>query len=368
MLRSLFSGVYPFVPAVGVVVVFVLAGHLARRLLDRQAESGRGASFRVQVIQLGLILVGVLAFLVALPLKDQLRGQLISLFGILLSAAVALSSTTFLGNVMAGLMLKATRNFRTGDFVRVSDHFGRVSARSLLFTEIQTEERDLVTLPNLFLVTHPLTVVRASGTIVHTSVSLGYDVPRKRIKALLLEAAAACELEDPFVQVRELGDFSVSYRVAGLLGDVKQLLTKRSELRGRVMDALHGGGIEIVSPNFMNQRVLPEGRRFVPRTEAPSAGSDASPLAGSEPSAESVIFDKAELAGSLEELRDRLADLESEEKETRKAADEAANDGEKQRLTERADRLRAGQERLAEHIARREDELAHEDEDRAPGH
>ena len=46
----------------------------------------------------------------------------------------------FIGNVMAGLMLRAVRNFRTGDFVRVEKHFGRVTERGLLHTEIQTED------------------------------------------------------------------------------------------------------------------------------------------------------------------------------------------------------------------------------------
>ena len=65
--------------------------------------------------------------------------------------------------------LRAVRNFRMGDFIRVAEHFGRVSERGLFHTEIQTENRDLTTLPNLFLVTHPVTTIRTSGTIVSTN-------------------------------------------------------------------------------------------------------------------------------------------------------------------------------------------------------
>ena len=42
------------------------------------------------------------------------------------TATVALSSTTFVANTMAGLMLRLVRNFRPGEFVRVGDHFGSV--------------------------------------------------------------------------------------------------------------------------------------------------------------------------------------------------------------------------------------------------
>ncbi|MGB8329288.1 MAG: hypothetical protein WCE62_04110 [Polyangiales bacterium] len=40
-----------------------------------------------------------------LPIGDAPRGQLLSLLGLLVTAAIALSSTTLLGNAMAGIML-----------------------------------------------------------------------------------------------------------------------------------------------------------------------------------------------------------------------------------------------------------------------
>ena len=211
-------------------------------------------------------------------------------------AAIAFSSTTFVGNVMAGLMLKAVRSFRSGDFVRVQDQFGRVSQRGLLSTEIQTEDRDLVTLPNLLLVTNPVKVVRASGTIVSAAVSLGYDVAHDRVDTLLRAAAEDAGLDDPFVLVMELGDFSVVYRVAGLLQEVKQLLTARSRLRRAMLDRLHGDGVEIVSPSFMNQRVLQPDVPIIARSAPASKTADDSTV-------EDLAFDKAEEAESLEQLQ-----------------------------------------------------------------
>ena len=52
------------------------------------------------------------------------------------------------------------------------DHFGRVSERGLFHTEIQTQDRDLTMLPNLYLVTHPVTAIRSSGTIVSSIVTV----------------------------------------------------------------------------------------------------------------------------------------------------------------------------------------------------
>jgi len=168
-------------------------------------------------------LVVVLLVILALPLGHETRGQLLSLFGIVVSATIALGSSTLLGNAMAGIMLKVVRNFRSGDFVSVGESFGRVSERGLFHTEIQTPDRDLVTLPNLYLATTPVRVVRSSGTIVSATCSLGYDVNHTRVEELLRDAADTAGLTEPFVQVLDLGDFSVTYKVAGLLKEVKSL-------------------------------------------------------------------------------------------------------------------------------------------------
>jgi small conductance mechanosensitive channel len=287
----------PFVPSVVAIAGVVLLLFIVHRVLERGGGAVIGHKFRNQSIMLALTAAGILVVILVVPIGDAKRGQLLSLIGILLTAAIALSSTTFLGNAMAGVMLRAVRNFRLGDFIRTGEHFGRVSERGLFHTEIQTKERDLTTLPNLFLVTHPVTTTRSSGTIVSVTVSLGYDVERKRIEELLLEAALRAKLAEPFVHVLKLGDFSVTYRISGLLSEVKQLLTVRARLRACVMDCLHEGGVEIVSPNFMNQRVFAEGKRFVPRSKRAAEEADAGPVV------EEIVFDKADAAESTEELR-----------------------------------------------------------------
>ena len=105
---------------------------------------------------------------------------------------------------MAGLMLRSVKNIQTGDYLFVEDLEGRVSERGLFRVEIQTPSRDLTSIPNMFLASHPVRVVQDSGTLIQTEVSLGYDVDRKKVEALLQEAATRSELSDPFVLVRKL--------------------------------------------------------------------------------------------------------------------------------------------------------------------
>jgi small conductance mechanosensitive channel len=301
--RGASTNLVHWLPFLATLLVAVGALLVARWLLFAK-RIGRVAQTTLvrQLIMLALTAVAVVALVVAMPIGDTSRGQLLGLIGLVLTGVIGLSSTTFVGNAMAGLMLRAVRAFHPGDFLKTMDHFGRVTERGLLHTEIQTEDRDLTTLPNLYLVTNPVTVVRFSGTIVSATVSLGYDVAHARIEEVLLEAARAAELQEPFVQILELGDFSVHYRVAGFLSEVKYLLSVRSRLRACMLDALHGAGIEIVSPTFMNQRQLAPDRRFIPRP----SGVHAAPLEGARPAPEEIMFDKAELAESREQLNERL--------------------------------------------------------------
>ncbi len=114
-----------------------------------------------------------------------------------------------------------------------------VSERGLFHTEIQTENRDLTTIPNLYLVTNAVRVTRSSGTFISGVCSLGYDVNRQKIEKALLDAAERAELKDPFVRITELGDFSVVYKVYGMVKDIKTVLSAQSRLNAMILDALH---------------------------------------------------------------------------------------------------------------------------------
>jgi len=339
----------PFLGTTAGAILFVFAAH---RILERGGRRAEGRRFRNQVVMLALSLVALFAIVVALPVSENLRGQLLAFFGILLSASIALGSTTLLGNALAGLMLKgAIRNFRMGDFIQCGEHFGRVSERGLLHTEIQTADRDLVTLPNLYLVSQPVKTVRDSGTIVSSTLSLGYDIPRDNIETLLLRAAERAGLRDPFVRVLELGDFSVSYRVAGFLEDVKTLVATKSLLNGQVMDELHADGIEIVSPIFLNTRPLPEDRRFISKPSL-TTGPEAPRVSR----AEHVAFDKADAAESLEKMRETLAKIDEEIDTLRTKLENAEGDEEQASIEAVLSRCESRKETLSASLAQREGE------------
>jgi small conductance mechanosensitive channel len=323
-----------YTPAITTLVLGIVGLLILNRLSQRASNIDR-PSLVLQLVFWGAGLAVVVALVVALPLEADVRGQILSLIGVVLTAIIALSSTTFVSNAMAGIMLQATRPFKPGDFILVNGVFGRVTRRSLVSTRIQTETRDFTNLPNLLLVTQPVTVQHREGTIIQADVSLGYDVHHSSAERELLKAAEGAGLTDPYVLVAELLDHAVVYRAAGFLEDVVNPLTARSQLRQKMLDELHGAGIEIASPNIIAQRQQNGDTQTLP--EKVFAAVSRNPAQ----KPESKIFDSAHAAASTEALREEIRELKAE------------IDAQQEKIKTVADDMRASEILVLESLERR---------------
>ena len=308
-----------YTPAAATLIIGSISLLVLSRLSKRAAEID-GRSLILQLVFWGSGLAVIVALIVALPLEADVRGQILSLIGVVLTAIIALSSTTFVSNAMAGIMLQATRPFKPGDFILVNGVFGRVTRRALVSTRIQTETRDFTNLPNLLLVTHPVTVQHREGTIIQADVSLGYDIHHSLAEHELLKAAASAGLTDPYVLVAELLDHAVVYRAAGFLEDVVNPLTARSQLRQKMLDELHAAGIEIASPNIVAQRQQSGDTQTLP--EKVLAKVARNPVQ----KPETKIFDRAHAAANTEAVREEIreikAEIDTQEEQIKTASDE----------------------------------------------
>lgn len=293
---SAFLTFVPLLVAIALVVSTLITLHYL--LLAKQSHLTSEQKLPRQVGMLVLTIIGAVVIAMALPVSESTRNQVIALIGVLISGVIAFSSTTMVGNLMAGIVLRVNRPFRVGDFIKVEGYSGRVTEMGLLDVEIQTESRELIAFANTLMVNSPVSVTRASGAIVSVDISLGYDIHHSVIEKHLLAAAENAKLAEPFVQVMGLGDFSVSYRISGLLTEVKSLLSARSRLHKAVLDALHNSDIEIVSPSFMNQRPQADGLKMIAKSPSQTTKEEASP--------EDVIFDKAEEAEQKEKNKEML--------------------------------------------------------------
>ncbi len=332
------------------LVAFILIYFAVQYLLNRQVRGNSDWILIRQVILFSIILTAIIAVILALPMSTDMRGNITSLISYVISAVIALSSATFIGNMLAGILLRAINNYKSGDFIEVNDIYGRVSERGLFHTELQTVDRNLITLPNLFLATNPVKVTRSSGTFISAEVSLGYDVPRLQVEECLIKAAKKAGLKEPFVHVTSLGDFSVVYKIHGLQADIKRVLSAQSRLHEMVLDILHEEDIEIMSPKFVNQRQIGD-TIFIPKK------MKAKKVAVPTDSPEDLIFDKAEQAENIEKRRQRLEDIQPKIKELKEQLEKAVTDEEKQTIQEKIQKLEDIKTKMAQNIVEEEGKL-----------
>ena len=132
--NTLFSFTGTVITLLMIILMIIATKWIFKRIEQEKEKS----TITRQVIYLIIILIGTLALAISLPIENSLKGQIIGLIGIVLSAAFAFSSTTLIGNALAGLMNANIKNFHLGDFIRIENNFGRVTKKGLFRTEIQT--------------------------------------------------------------------------------------------------------------------------------------------------------------------------------------------------------------------------------------
>lgn len=336
------------------IVFFVLSYMGVKYLMNRQVKGNTDSSLIRSIILFLIVLVGVISIILALPMDPDIKKEVTNLIGIVVSAVLALSSATFIGNAFAGIMLRAVKNFKPGDFIQVEENYGRVTEMGLFHTEIQTENRDLTTLPNLFLTMNAVKVTRSSGTFIYSEVSLGYDVDRHKIEEALLRAAKSCGLKDPFVLLTSLGDFTIVYKVQGLLENVKTIISSRSSLNAMVVDELHKEGIEIVSPGFINQRQVND-VVFIPKNQKKVA-----PVPENK-KPENIIFDKADQAEGIESRKKHIETIDEKLTALNLELKACETEEAKQQIQKKIDNNTAIKKKLIDKIDTKIDEMSNKE-------
>jgi small-conductance mechanosensitive channel len=181
---------------------------------------------------------------------------------IFLGVLFSLGSTSAVANVVAGVILNYTRAFSIGDRVRIGDVEGDITYKTLLVTHIRTIKNVEITLPNSTVLSGAIlnfsTAAKDSALILHTSVTIGYDAPWRRVHELLIAAAAATQyiLKDPrpFVLQTALNDFYVSYQINAYTDRPHEMARIYSDLHQNIQDTFNEGGVEIMSPHYAQVR------------------------------------------------------------------------------------------------------------------
>jgi len=284
--RAIFQGILDFIPnLIFIAITIYVVRYLLRllRLIFSEIETGR-ISFKgfhkdwakptFKLSKFLLIVFTVVLISPYMPGFGSPAFQGISIFfGILLS----LGSTAAIANIVAGAALTYMRPFKVGDRVKIADTVGDVVEKTLLITRVQTIKNVEVTIPNsMVLGSHMINfsvLAQESKLIIHTSVTIGYDVPWRQVHELLIGAAqdtqGVVQEPPPFVLQTSLNDFSVAYELNAYTADAQHLMGIQSELHQNIQDRFNEAGVEIMSPTYAalrdgNQVTIPED--YLPKT------------------------------------------------------------------------------------------------------
>ena len=175
---------------------------------------------------------------------------------------ISLGSSTVIGNIIAGLVITYMRPFKLGDRIKLDDTTGNVIEKTPFVTRLRTPKYVVVTIPNSFIMSSHTVNYSASarqfGLIIHTSVTIGYDVPWRQVHQLLINAARMTEgvLSDPkpFVLETALNDYYPCYQINAYIKDADNYGPIMSDLHQNIQDVFNEAGVEIMSPQYIATR------------------------------------------------------------------------------------------------------------------
>ena len=269
--KDLFWSVVSYLPNVFKIIVLVVLTHYLVKILRYFSNEVASGHLKINgfypdwarpTFFILLFLCYSFMFVMIWPLLPSSDSQVFQGVSVFIGVIVSLGSMSIFGNLMAGLVMTYMRPFRVGDFIRFGDVEGFVVEKTGLVTRLRTRKNLLVTIPNSTLMSAQTSNYTMSaenyGIIVHTKVTIGYDVKHDTIENLLLSAARATKHIEkrplPFVIVTTLDDFYVEYEINAYTKHTNQLSTIYSELHQNILDAFHQSGVEIMSPHIFAHR------------------------------------------------------------------------------------------------------------------
>ncbi|HAD97877.1 MAG TPA: transmembrane ion channel [Cryomorphaceae bacterium] len=184
---------------------------------------------------------------------------------VFLGLLISLGSSSAISNIIAGLVITYMRPYKIGDRVKIGENSGDVVEKNLLVTRVRTIKNEMITVPNSTVLNNSSINYSLSGKmeglIIHSTVTIGYDVPWRKVHEMLIEAASCTPFIEknpkPFVLQTSLDDFYVSYQVNAYTKEPAKQAMIYSDLHALIQDIFARNDVEIMSPHYRAEREGP---------------------------------------------------------------------------------------------------------------
>ncbi|HBE88537.1 MAG TPA: mechanosensitive ion channel protein [Elusimicrobia bacterium] len=266
-LKELTLSFLGYIPDMIFVAVTVVCVHYFLRFLytiTREVARGRVVfkgfypDWAVPTFQIARFIIWAFTLVIIFPYLPGSDSPAFKGVSVFLGVLFSLGSSSAIANAVAGIIITYMRPFKRGDRVKIVDTVGNVMEKTLLVTRVKTVKNEHVTIPNaLVLGSHIVNyTAQAEGEslILHTSVTIGYDVPWRKVHELLVASARAAEGVSaepaPFVYQTALNDFHVSYELNAYAEKADGMAAVYSSLHQNIQDKFAEAGVEILSPAY----------------------------------------------------------------------------------------------------------------------
>ncbi|MEO1253531.1 MAG: mechanosensitive ion channel domain-containing protein [Bacteroidota bacterium] len=232
--------------------------------------SGFHTDWAMPTFKITKFLIYAFMFVVIFPYLPGSDSDIFKGVSVFLGILFSLGSSSAIANAVAGLVITYMRPFRLGDRIKIGDISGEVIEKTLLVTRIRTTKNEDITVPNSSILTgYTINYTSSSkdlGLILHTSITIGYDVPWRKVHELLIEAAVMTDginvTKEPFVLQTSLDDWYVSYQLNAFTDTPEVMPLIYSTLHSNIQDLFKKANIEIMSPHYRavrdgNQSTIP---------------------------------------------------------------------------------------------------------------
>lgn len=256
-----------YIPSLFIIVLIVVATYYLLKLIklvftafDQGLLTYQGfdqvwAKPTYAIVRFLVIAFAVVVVFPYLPGSGSPAFQSVSLF---LGVLFSLGSSSAIANMVSGVVLTYMSPFQIGDQVKIAETMGDVVEKGLLVTRIRTSKNVRITVPNSMILNSHIvnysTSAKTEGLILHTTITIGYDVPWPQVHEALLTAAQrtgnTLKEPKPFVFQTALNDFYVAYEL-NVYTDAPHLMGRiYSDLHQHLQDTCNEAGIEIMSSHY----------------------------------------------------------------------------------------------------------------------
>jgi len=269
--RGVLVSVWEFLPNLfSILVIYFVMKYVIRfvRYIFHEIEaekltiSGFHADWAMPTYSIVRFLLYAFMFVLIFPYLPGSDSNIFKGVSVFIGILFSLGSSSAIANMVAGLVITYMRPFKIGDRIRIGEVSGDVLEKTLLVTRLRTTKNEVVTIPNSSVLngntTNYSSEAAGQGLIIHTTVTIGYDVPWVDMHNALIEAALRTEKilpePRPFVLQTGLEDFYVAYQINAYTREAGRQAFVYSQLHQNIQDVCNERGIEILSPHYRAAR------------------------------------------------------------------------------------------------------------------